>query len=446
MGVDPDVVASVAAKQRPQPAAPAPSVNAFVADGSGYAWLLDKRTSLAGVHAPSPEQLEALVNQYFPPAQTTPPGTDLGQLVPALRTDVDQGNLDDAQSRLNQLGDDDLKEVLRQLGASGPSLPGGVASYLELLYNQLVAHASAANARLVVAVATMTIRQYAPQLNADTLLMAEQIAMWIVELDPWSALEFLDWLGLDDLAAEGALALISATEVVDEGALVRRPRAAAAAGWTPPPNVPFGPWDKPKKMPYFFYIGNAAHVAIAEYYELVNRGPGRLIMTNVSPIASILEALEAIEDFKAGRVRQALARAKPDIFDFSVAHPSGAPGWVYEIKSARLATLAEYEALFYCAVLTMSGLWSSPGAMGAPGTTGVLPAPHGWFEFGTPAEGAIVYQLHRASKKQVEERGEVRETEELEIKIPQISPQVVEVTMTAAMLWYLVEYGWVLAL
>jgi hypothetical protein len=194
-------------------------------------------------------------------------------------------------------------------------------------------------------------------------------------------------------------------------------------------------------MPVPYYIGSAAHIAIAEFYKSAHIAD--IVEVNVSTVMSIVRMLEALYDFKAGRVKRALGRSKPDIFDFSLIHPP----CVYEIKSWKLAAVAEFEALFYSTILIHKDTPAIPGPMGAPGTFGVLAAPHGWFQFEAIAPGAIVYWYRRAPKEKIMERGQVP-VEEVNVKALREAAGVSLsiVTVLAALLTFLEGGGWLLAL
>ena len=109
--------------------------------------------------------------------------------------------------------------------------------------------------------------------------------------------------------------------------------------------------------------------------------------------------------FKGRRVAAALALSKPDIFDFSLAHPVMPPGWVYEIKPLNSLATAELEAVFYTDALLLAGIPSMPGLTGTPGTFGCVPAPAGWATYAALLPGAIVYWYKKATNAELEAQG-----------------------------------------
>jgi hypothetical protein len=358
--------------------------------------------------------------------------------------------------------------LFSELSRSGPGLE--TRSYLRLFYDEALQQVNFNQTHIAAAAAELLLYDRRTVSNSNFDVFAA-IADRLLNMDMRDSLEILDRLGLDSVAAEGAMAAIapdggtplaplagaaplkrqagSAAPSMMSAAAPPPPGPATPPPWSPPPNMPFGDWDQPKGMPFWFYIGNAAHTAIAAYYSLRHPGPEHIVHLNTSTVLSIIRVLEAAYDFKAGRIRKALSRSKPDIFDFSMEHGLP-PGWVYEIKSVRLAAVAEFEAVFYTMALTLAGVPVLPGPLDAPGTVGTVPAPGGWFQFWTPAPGAIVYHWQRPSseelKKRKQEKFEMKNLNEMAKSAAAAGIAVSSLGLMSALIEFLLEGGWVLAL
>jgi hypothetical protein len=176
----------------------------------------------------------------------------------------------------------------------------------------------------------------------------------------------------DDVMAEGVVAAIQI-------AAVPMANAAAAA-----PN-PVGPgnWNPPGNQPIPFYVGNEAHVAIALQYVVAHAG--QQVFTNSVPFSSIL-----------GQIRGANRRAlstdqlslRPDIANLTMRQ-------LYEIKPVAGAAQAETQLNLYLGLFRTAGVPMSPGSTSEPGTSGVVPAPGGYYMYECPAPGIILYQYRR---------------------------------------------------
>ncbi|RME28110.1 MAG: DUF4157 domain-containing protein [Deltaproteobacteria bacterium] len=151
-----------------------------------------------------------------------------------------------------------------------------------------------------------------------------------------------------------------------------------AAGMIP------GPWAPPGDQPIPFYIGNSAHVAIAQAYAAERIG--ELVFTNFTPISTIVESmtemgLSAVPDALSG----GKGALRPDILNATERS-------IYEIKPEASVSAAVAESAIYVAAFAEAGIVITMGAPGAPGTEGMVPGPDGFFVYWSPAPGAIVYQ------------------------------------------------------
>lgn len=158
---------------------------------------------------------------------------------------------------------------------------------------------------------------------------------------------------------------------------------------TPDPIEP-GPWLKPPDEPAELYIGKEAHREIAHHYRMINWSDK--VFVNHRPIYIILQALRnAGIDTKSGTsltVKEGSLR--PDIVNISKMY-------IYEIKPSSQLAAAGARAAMYLGILGKAGVSMALGPPGAPGTSGVVPAPGGVFMFTSPAPGVIVYDYRRGS-------------------------------------------------
>jgi hypothetical protein len=145
-----------------------------------------------------------------------------------------------------------------------------------------------------------------------------------------------------------------------------------------------GPWSPHGDEPLPLYIGNQAHIAIAAYYSNLHYKED--VQTNSIPLFSILKRLlkngvEGIDPTALG----AEGALRPDILNVT-------RRLIYEIKPQESQALAAAEVLIYIAALARAGLVVTLGPSTEPGTSGILPAPAGYFRFWSPMPGVIVYQ------------------------------------------------------
>lgn len=156
--------------------------------------------------------------------------------------------------------------------------------------------------------------------------------------------------------------------------------------------VGMGPWN-PGGQPIPFYLGNAAHVAIAAYYAGLHASD--VAFYNFTPVSVIVAA--------AARMGLALGTAaatavqlglKPDIANLSRLH-------LYEIKPESLQSLGRTEAMLYQTAFAAAGLPVALGPVAEPGTAGTLPAPGGWYVFQAPEPGVITYRYRQPPRRRV---------------------------------------------
>ena len=201
-----------------------------------------------------------------------------------------------------------------------------------------------------------------------------------------------------------------------------------------------GPWAPPGNQPIPFYLGTAAHLAIAAAYRSAH--PGERVETNTVSIESILRMLSEpplnVPSKTKGMRRERLDSA-PDITNLTARH-------LYEIKPKGSEQLARTEANWYVASFTMAGVPMSLGPTAAAGVTGAVPAPGGVYLFECVSPGVIVYQLRRARVVEVpvtSTAGERRRQFQLQPLTAQQVAAVGTVAVAAAILMFLAEYGWV---
>jgi hypothetical protein len=150
-----------------------------------------------------------------------------------------------------------------------------------------------------------------------------------------------------------------------------------------------GPWAPPGAQPIPFYLGTAAHLAIAAEYALMH--PADVVNTNTVAIGRILNVLTG-PPFNLLPQRDVLdgtrLASQPDICNLTLRH-------VYEIKPAGSQGQGRSEAAWYVESFVMAGVPMILGPSTAAGTTGVVPAPDGIYLFRSPEAGVIVYERRR---------------------------------------------------
>jgi hypothetical protein len=190
--------------------------------------------------------------------------------------------------------------------------------------------------------------------------------------------------------SEAALAAQPVQEVDPSAANI----APTMAGVTP------GPWNPPGKQPIGYYLGLSAHVAIAAVYAAAH--PTDEAFYNVVSVATIVAAARrlglSVGRNRAGRIQAAM---EPDIANLTRLH-------LYEIKPATLQALGKSEAALYVAAFAAAGLPMALGPTGEPGTSGVIPAPGGWYTFRAPEPGVITYNYAQPPRVRVRVRVPVR--------------------------------------
>jgi hypothetical protein len=146
-----------------------------------------------------------------------------------------------------------------------------------------------------------------------------------------------------------------------------------------------GPVNRPGQQPWPYYIGNAAHDAIAAHY--VNKHPEdeRWIFTNYVASSTIASSL-GIDPTRTGLPTWALAM-RPDIVNLGPI-----PGHLYEIKPWSAFPSALASAQTYLSILQWSGVNVQLGPSTDRGVQGVVPGPGGFFVFWSPWPGVILYQ------------------------------------------------------
>src|SRR5262249_18067828 len=186
---------------------------------------------------------------------------------------------------------------------------------------------------------------------------------------------------LPSLAAEGAIALamMAATIPLPSGAV------SAAGGSSVAP----GPWSPPGRQPIPFYIGNTAHEEIAEVYRASHLGDR--VMLNRFAISTILARLASSGTANnPSAVRPRELQLEPDITNLTRFH-------LYEIKPQSQESIAASEASFYLGLFVGAGVPMTLGPVTEPGTSGIVPAPGGYYAFESPQPGVIVYQYRRGT-------------------------------------------------
>jgi hypothetical protein len=392
------------------------------------------------------QQLDDLIDQMAPPppADALPEG-QVVQLFIQASTGGSSTDLISALGELEKLSWPSRFQALQDLGGQAPSLDG--QSYLEIIEGA-AAQLPNTNAALVAAMIVVLMAQGGRTLaTVDVAVKFMQVLPALGERDQW---QLLSELGLNSLAIEGTMAALTG-QAIAVGMVQLAPELLSiltgAMGATP-----IGQWNQPGNMPGGFYIGLAAHEAIAAEYKVANPPPAHTVFSNITPVGTILSQLQGQLMFKGNRVAVALGLSKPDIFDFSYTHPAGPPGWVYEIKPWNSLATAEYEALFYADALILAGIPAMPGLVGTPGTFGCLPAPGGWFAFSALAPGAIVYWYRKATAQELQAHGLAPADDHVEqetlaaLKAASAAASVVAAAGVLAVIFKaLMDAGWTLA-
>jgi hypothetical protein len=169
-----------------------------------------------------------------------------------------------------------------------------------------------------------------------------------------------------------------------------QPEVDAATPTSMLAGIMMGPWN-PGNMPIGYYIGNAAHVAIAAAYAGLHAADAAFY--NFTPVSVILQAAAALGiKISPAAATAAQLGLKPDIANLTKKQ-------LYEIKPVRLQSLALTELALYLAAFTVAGVPMLPGPVGEPGTFGTLPAPGGWFVYSAPEPGVITYAYRQPPRK-----------------------------------------------
>ncbi len=343
------------------------------------------------------------------------PAVDVKQ----LESEIAVGNGAEVCQQLAGVRTTELLSVLAKLASRQPEQPG--PSFLEFLEIQAV-NTPQVDTRVLTAIAasrlkhaTQPVVDFGSSSQRDRL---DRLGRGLPTLAGVDQFKILRSMGLKNTfdgrwAVEGVMMGMLAEAVQDGLVPVPAKWAAASTG------LDFGAWTKPPTQPWPLYMGNSAHQAIAAYYRQQHPEPPHHVWTNNTGVEVIMRDLEKdlLFSFKAENViEEALKKAMPDIFDFYEAHPSQPPGWLYEIKPWSLTDAAALEADTYVALLAeaRAGL----GPEGAPGTSGTIAAPNGWFEFDTPVPGAICYSYQPAPREAVKARDAAlgRETKPLRLR------------------------------
>lgn len=183
---------------------------------------------------------------------------------------------------------------------------------------------------------------------------------------------------------EGALAAQSALVRQREPVEGAAGPAGAVAGTAMPTPIEPLPWTPPGNQPAPLYRGNAAHDAIARYYE--DKHVGERVFRNSMPISTILAALaEQGHQVDRSRLTKQEGDRRPDILNVTRL-------CLYEIKPEGAASSGESQAMMYISILNKAGVAVSLGPAEDPGTSGQLPAPGGVFIFRSIRPGVIEYR------------------------------------------------------
>ena len=151
-----------------------------------------------------------------------------------------------------------------------------------------------------------------------------------------------------------------------------------------------GRWNPPGNQPIPFYIGNEAHIGIAQNYTAEH--PGDPVFTNFISLSTILQQAAMLgfspntKELSSGELA-----LKPDILNLA---PSRLH--LFEIKPTSLQSEGRAKACMYVKLLKKAGMSGVKlGPISEPGTNGAISAPGGVYLFETPEAGVIVYQYLR---------------------------------------------------
>jgi hypothetical protein len=447
----------------------------MMTDAQGYFGLSAHWTASPGWHTPLrlPEDaaLDTLIGQLFPPETG---GATPDVVTPMVEAAVDLGI--GLPAALNELAQQDWAsrwEVVRRLGSNAPTLGG--QTYLEIV--EPMAEASPnLDPKVTAALLTGLLALGGRTVATGAVSAWIRLTDLLLVLDTAGQLEVLAHLGVPAGAAEGTLAMMI-SEAFEAGLGVAPFAGAVVPGPVIPPGwldqlsllwssintarTDFLDWLQPRDQPYGYYLGTQVHLAIAAAYRaahaphMILGGGGPMsksnIWTNVTPVMTILGALQTKFAFQGSGIKQALAVSRPDIFEFGFAHGMP-PGWVFEIKPAAGgagAALAAAEAAFYSTVLTLCDIPAVPGPVTAAGVSGVIPVAGGWVAYVSPLPGTILYRYRKAPDESLEARGQVRvykavrDRTERWVRASGAAADGVKAGLLAAIVAVLLEYGWV---
>jgi hypothetical protein len=284
------------------------------------------------------------------------------------------GDFQDAFRILNGLSMTDMLATLTELNRRG---------YLDLLLSHSDAAASFNRPRLMAAIHVVKLSGLAPTdiKNEEIIETGNNMS----QLPSDQATTLIEYLidkkvsgAMSSLSREGLLATIAPALYS-----ISLPASVLASITAP---IGPGPFTPPGNQPIPFYIGNTAHISIAATY--VAEHPGQLVFTNFTPISTILGRLGA----NSSGLSASDLDMKPDIINIDPAKRH-----LYEIKPQGAESLATTEANLYIAVFARAGVPIVPGPTTEPGTSGVIPAPGGYYLFESPLPGVIAYQYRRGT-------------------------------------------------
>jgi hypothetical protein len=379
-----------------------------------------------------------------------PAGASADELIAMLETSPPtDATYQKVLDKLGALPWPQLWETAAGLARKGPGLD--TATYLQLVEDAANRLPNPAPRAAIALTVTLFVTDR-PSLTATHLESLDRIIRRLALLDGESQWEVTKRLEMKKDAAEGMLASIMA-DAVELGLDDIPAPLLALIG-----NMDFGEFNKPGDMPWAFYIGNAAHLAIADGFYLPRHPkPVHRVWRNYDTVKTIVEDLKDEMDkvgwtFDPDPILAGFKYVKPDIFDWSLIHtPKSTPGWVYEIKPYRLRKLAKFEAIMYAGVLIAGNVLAYLGPSDADGTRGAMPAPNGWFVFESPMDGVIAYRYLRAPKEKIYKRDRDRGRVTAKPKYQ----EAVEASPARAAIWsaaslailleLLEEAGWTLA-
>lgn len=292
--------------------------------------------------------------------QEGPTGTGVAAVVQA----VARGDYQGALTALEALSLASKLEALTQVDAAGNLALFFNATYRTLSPTSRAAFAAVelgrdprAASQMIIDTATSLIGGLAP---ADQTTLITYVAQRAGRMG-------------GEILAEGVQAVLSVATTM-QAAQAAAPNPVGPGGWSPPGNQPIP-----------FYIGNEAHLAIALQYVAAHAGDQ--VFTNSFPIQSILAQMPGANP--AGAAAADLL-ARPDIANVTRRQ-------LYEIKPVAAAALAATQLAAYIATFAAAGMPMAPGTAGEPGTSGVVPAPGGYYMFQCTTPGIILYQYRRGT-------------------------------------------------